>query len=184
MLCWILKTRLLNVISRFGCVEMPTISNIRQLLITIARHLLVGKCLGQLYKMATGVSRLYADFWKSFSVGKLFESLNATPSRVLNAIEEPFDMNAAQAKSFSFLTTYIATASPDDLRRFVTGSSVMIDSPITVTFDTLSGFSRRLIAHTCDATIDLPATYATYPEFQQEMVKLLSSDLAWTMDAQ
>ncbi len=94
---------------------------------------------------------------------------------VLAIIEEPEDMNMAQTKaSFSFLTTFVANSNPDDLRlllRFITGSSVMIDFPIKVVFNNLPSCK----------TVELPSSYETYPEFQQEMVKLLSSDLSWTI---
>lgn len=184
-----LQEQLINVLSRLGCVEVPTPANIKQLVTSVAKHLLIGKCLGQLYTMSSGVPIAHIEFWKEITAVKLFDlykALNATPEKVLAIIEEPEDMNMAQTKAFSFLTTFLANASPDTLRlllRFITGSSVMIDFPIKVLFNTITGLGRRVIAHTCDCTIELPSSYETYPEFQQELLMLLSSDFAWTMDA-
>ncbi len=187
-----LRTQLINLLSRLGCVDVPTRTNIKQLVVEVARHLRTKRCLGQLYTMASGVPIPLVEFWKQLTIEQLFgvyKAMNATPSKVLAIIEEPDDpddMNMAQAKALSFLKTFVANSNPDDLRvllRFITGSSVMIDFPIKVVFNNLTGFGRRVIAHTCDCTVEFPSSYETYPEFQLELVKLLSSDFSWTMDA-
>lgn len=101
-------------------------------------------------------------------------------------VEESEDMIAAESRSFSYLTTFVGNSKQDDLRlflRFVTGSSVMIDEPIKVIFNKLDGLGRRLISHTCYSTLELPVSYATYPEFEQEMMKVLTNELSWVMDA-
>ncbi len=124
----VLQTQLINVLSRLGCVDVPTPTNIKQLVIKVARHLLSGKCLGQLYTMASGVPIPHVEFWKKLTIEQ------PTPRKVLAIIEEPEDMNMAQTKAFSFLI-FFANSNPDDLRlllRFITGSSVMIDFPIKV----------------------------------------------------
>ena len=66
--------------------------------------------------------------------------------------------------------------------RFVTGSSTLVDE-IKVTFNGLSGLSRRPIAHTCSCTLELPVSYATYLEFAQEFDAIFTRELSWIMDA-
>ncbi len=103
---------------RLGCVDVPTPTTIKQLVIEVARHLLTGKCLGQLYTMASGIPIPHVEFWKQLAIEQLFcvyKAMNATPSKVLAIIEEPDDI-MAQAKAFSFLKTFVANLNPDDLR--------------------------------------------------------------------
>ena len=75
----------------------------------------------------------------------------------------------------------------DSLRRFLrftTGSSVLFNNRISVTFNSLSGLARRPIAHTCDSIIELPSKYVTYPEFEREFTAVLADDdHAWQMDS-
>ena len=67
--------------------------------------------------------------------------------------------------------------------RFVTGSSVPVDEDIRVSFNSLSGLSRRPIAHTCGFRLELPCTYLTYREFEEEFKSVLNSEYAWLMDS-
>ena len=60
--------------------------------------------------------------------------------------------------------------------QFITGSSVLLAKNIKVS---LNGLYRQPISHTCDCNIELPVSYATYPEFESEFTKILAS---WTMD--
>ncbi len=72
-------------------------------------------------------------------------SLNATPAAVLGRIEEPDQLNSAHSRVFGYLIRFIGDMKQEELRhflRFVTGSSVLIDNAITVTFNNLHGFAR------------------------------------------
>ena len=64
--------------------------------------------------------------------------------------------------------------------RFVTGSSVLIADE---SFNGLSGFARRPLAHTCGDKIELSVAYDTFPEFEEEFKQVLSSEFAWIMDS-
>ena len=184
-----LQAQVLSVLSRMGCVQVPTKNNLQKVVISTARHQFLGKPLGMLYTIHSGVPKPFRSFFEKISLQQffgLYKALNATPERVLNLIEEPLDMNPAQARVFSYLTTFVSNSSQDDLRlfvRFVTGSSVLIDENIKITFNQLSGLSRRPISHTCSCSLEIPLSYATYPEFEQEFFQVLSSEASWAMDA-
>lgn len=49
------QTQLINVLSRLGCTEVPSPSNIKQVVLRVARHLFIGKPLGALYAVNSGV---------------------------------------------------------------------------------------------------------------------------------
>ena len=185
------QARLIDILSRLGCREIPSPSNIKRLVVSIARHIFISKPLGALYALNSGVPKIYHSFFQHLSVEKMFDlykALNATPSAVLRVVEEPFDMNYAEERVFGYLLSFIGSLKQNELRlflRFVTGSSVLIAKVIKVTFNNLSGLARRPTSHTCDCQIELPVSYVTYPEFEMEFNKVLASDFScvWAMDA-
>ena len=183
------QTQLINILSRLGCTEVPSPSNIKQLVLRVARHLFLGKPLGVVYALNSGIPIPYHSFWEQFSIDELFclyKVLNATTSAVLDLIEDPADMNPAEDRVFGFLLAFIGNMRRSELRlffRFVTGSSVLLAKKIKVSFNNLTGLARRPISHTCDCTIELPISYATYPEFELEFTQVLTSEVSWAMDA-
>ena len=183
------QTQLINILSRLGCTEVPSPSNIKQLVLRVARHLFLGKPLGALYALNSGVPIPYHSFWEQFSIDTLFrlyKVLNATTSAVLGLIEEPDDMHPAEDRVFGFLLSFIGNMKQNELRlflRFVTSSSVLLAKKIVILFNNLTGLARRPISHTCDCTLELPVSYTTYPEFELEFTKVLTSEVSWAMDA-
>ena len=139
--------------------------------------------------MNSGVPSVYSPFWENLSVEKFFQlykALNATPLKVLAMITDPECSNVAESRVFNYLKTYVGNMNQEELSRFlryVTGSSVMMNSDITVMFNSLTGLARRPIAHTCDCTLELSRSYASYMEFENEFSKVLGSETSWVMDA-
>ena len=183
-----METKIIGLLSRFGCTEMPTSKNLLRLITGVAKYHFMGKIFGTLFTMRAGVPLLYHTFWETFSVEELFtlyKALNATTASVLTMLKEPEYMNVAQERLFSYLTTYIGNMKSDELRlflRFVTGSSVVVAQHISIFFNLLSGVARRPISHTCDCSLQLSIDYSTFPEFEQEFSKVLSSEYSWYMD--
>ena len=60
---------------------------------------------------------------------------------------------------------------------------VLLTKKITISFNNLTGLARRPISHTCDCNLKLPVSYTTYPEFELEFTKVLTSEVSWAMDA-
>ena len=60
--------------------------------------------------------------------------------------------------------------------RFTTGSAVLITEKITISYNSLTGFSRRPIAHTCGCVLELPSSYTSYLKFEQEFTSILTND--------
>ena len=171
-----------------GCVQVPTKANLKEVVVLTARHLFLGKPLGVLYTIHSGVPKLFLCFFQMMTVSEffgLYKALNATSERVLDLIEEPTAMNSAEKRIFSYLITFVSNSRQDDLRlflRFVTGSSVLLSESIRVSFNNTEGLARSPTAKTCSCAIELPLSYSTYPEFEQELSKVLSSEGAWAMD--
>lgn len=184
-----LKSKLVSLVSRFDCMDVPTKKNIHRLIRNVARHHFLGKTLGMIYTMHSGVPKTHGPFWKKLSVEKLFDLykvMNGTALSVLQLIEEPEFDNQAESKVFNFLTTFIGNCKPNELRsflRFVTGSAVIIDKAITIEFNSISGLARRPISHTCSCMLELSTSYGSYLEFEKEFLNILSTETAFVMDS-
>ena len=114
-------------------------------------------------------------------------SLSATPEVVLAVIDEPDEADVCQAHVFGYLQQCIGNMRNEEVRRFLcftTGSSVLIANRISVTFNNLSGLARKPIAHTCGCVIELPSTYMSFLDFEQEFTAILAEDeYSWQMHA-
>lgn len=85
--------------------------------------------------IADGIPQNEKPFWKQMPLDELYSlyvHLTATPSRVLDMIEEPDFVNCTQEQVFSYLREFIGNFSVNETRtflRFVTGSSVLSSFP-------------------------------------------------------
>ena len=146
-----LKDSLLSVLGGMGCREIPNPSNIQQLIVEVAHYELTIKPAGALSIFHCGVPVQYHAFWREFSVSQLYDlykALNVTPGAVVNAITAPDNMNANETRVYGYLKTFVGNLNHQDLRnfmRFVTGSSVMIDQSIVLTFNNVVGLARSPI---------------------------------------
>ena len=182
-----MKSNLVDLLSRFGCTEMPMSENLVRLLTGVSQHYFMGKTFGTLHNMRAGVPKSYFDFWQKYTILQffdLFKALNATTASVLQLLSEPQNMNSAEERVYSYLVTFVGNMKNDELHlfiRFATGSSVVVANKINISFNNLSGLARRPISHTCDSGLELSIAYSTFPEF--EFAKVLSNEYSWIMDA-
>lgn len=184
------QSKLISLFSRFGSRQLPTPHNLRQQIVQVAHYEFLIKPMAALSMIHLGIPVNEQPFWKSKSVDdlhSLYTCLTATPSKVLEIMEEPEFVNPAQERVYGYLVQFIGNMKPGEVRnflRFVTGSSVLSYAPIKVTFNDLSGLARRPIAHTCDNCLELPTNYSTYIDFTSEFEAILSdTEYSWSMDA-
>ena len=125
-------TELLTILSRFGCREMPTPSNLKQLLLQLAKYEFVTKPYAAICSTNQGIPFSHHSFWASWSISDLWQlyiALGATPSKVIELIDEPECLTSNQSRIFGYLIQMIGSMNQDDLRvllRFITGSSVCL----------------------------------------------------------
>ena len=97
---------LTGVLSRLGCLELPTPSNLRRVITDVARHEFLAKPLRAVYALRGGVPAPHFRFWEQFTIDDLYclyLSLYATPANVIAMIEEPDAVNSAQQTVFGYL---------------------------------------------------------------------------------
>ena len=184
-----LQSNLISVLSQFSCRQLPSPSSFRVMLTNVAKHEFLVKPLGALYGLNSGIPKDHIGFWKDVTVERLlcvYYSLHATPDKVLKVIKEPQYMSMSEQTVFGYLLRYVGNMKVEEVRRFlrfVTGSSALTVEEIKVQFNSLSGLSRRPIAHTCASSLELSTTYSTCIEFCEEFTAILSNEFSWIMDA-
>lgn len=85
-----------------------------------------------------------------------------------------------------YLTIFIGNLTHKELMaflRFVTGSSLLSEKRMHVSFNSLTGIARRPISHTCSCELQLSTSYISYIEFSEEFYNVLRSSDAWEMHA-
>lgn len=181
---------LLNTLSRYGCRNMPTPSNLSASLLQVAKFEFCSKPAAAIILMHSGVPSDHAKFWSSVQsvegVCSIYRMLTVSPKKVLGILKLPLLVNPAEERIGGYLIDMIGNMSTNLLQRFLrftTGSSVLSVSCIIVQFNRLSGLARRPCAHTCDALLELPISYANYSDFHGEWMAILNdNDLCWVMN--
>ena len=182
--------KLIAVISRFDGRKVPTPRNLKEILCQLADFQFRVRPLAAAIAAYTGIPEFERHFWQSKTpadIHLLYFSLLATPSKVLEIIKEPECMNAAEERVFKYLTQMVGDMKSPQLAkllRFISGSSVVIGTSITVTFNHTTGLARRPIAHTCDCVLELSTSYISFLDFEAEFRSILTdSELLWNMNA-
>lgn len=109
----------------------------------------------------------------------LYESKKATNKKVAEMLETDCGTVTERAEHFQLLTEIRQECRPTQVGKlFAFLHRVLCSShrTVKVTFNAETGFSRRPVAHTCGAILDVPHTYSSYPEFRTEFDNVLSSN--------
>lgn len=183
-----LEGRVMDVLSWFGCREVPSYCNMRKVIIEVAKYEFVVKLLAAITMMSTGIPHSHAAFWSGKSVEEfhsLYLGLTATSAKIVEIIDcDPADKN--EERVLGYLKQYVGSMAQDKVRRFLrftTGSSVCMTRKISIIFNTLCGFSRRHISHTCSCMLELSSSYVTYLDLVNEFDHVLAQpEVSWCMD--
>ena len=187
-----LQEELTTVLGGFGCRQLATPFNLPKLVTQVARYLFLVKPAASIAMINSGVPISHQEFWNKKSPEELYsiyQRLTISPKKVISLIEIPEVATTQEDRVCYYLRTMIGNMQPGELRsfmRFVTGSCVCITCKINITFNSLSGFARRPIAHTCTCTLEIPTTYANYDDFHSEFYSVLTNtdeEFSWRMDA-
>ena len=184
-----LKSKLVGVLSRFGCREVPTYQKVREVMINVARYEFTVKPLVAVSQIHGGIPAAHSPFWNKKSVldlNSLYLALTATPAKVVEIMESDAS-NEAEDRIMGYVEQFVGNLTQDAVRkflRFTTGSSVCLAQKITVTFNNVDGLARRPISHTCNCVLELSTSYVTYPEFVLEFEMILAQpEVSWSMDS-
>jgi hypothetical protein len=183
---------LLEVLSRYGCRNIPNPSNLLSTIEQVAENEFLVKPAAAIAKVYSGIPSAHREFWSNRAVNGIvfiYNQLTVTSRKVLQLLMLPKTSSVGEERVYSYLTTMVSNIKSDELRsllRFVTGSSVCNAKDILITFNSLSGLARRPIAHTCDSSLELSITYKNYDDFYEDFHTILAKvnrEFSFRMDA-
>ncbi|CAJ1069766.1 uncharacterized protein LOC119008776 isoform X1 [Xyrichtys novacula] len=170
------KDELIDLLDRLDVTAVPTQKNLKGILLKVAHKQLIQKPRYASEKMSfVAGSSLREALASPQDVLHMYEAKKPTTKRLLKMLHAS-PSSQAETQSFRFLQQYIRGLDEAGLRRvlrFVTGSDVICASKITIMFTAVEGLARRPVAHTCGPVLELPWTYASYPELRTEFDSVL-----------
>ena len=101
-----LSNKLIDVFSRYDCLETPKAGNILALCQQSACYLFINMPFSAISNMGKGIPRAHYRFWDEKGVLGLYQvylALTVTPEKVLECIEEPLFLDAAEQRVFKYL---------------------------------------------------------------------------------
>lgn len=175
---------LLDILDQFGHNSIPAKEQIKHTFYQIAHKELIQKPKYALSCMVEVARKeLKALFPTQDSVMEMYEVRNPTIKKVLNLLQA-MPENNAERQSFRYLQQYIKSLNDHSkLRRFLqlaTGADVICIDKIDIMF-TKTEKLRYPVFHTCGPTLELPATYTSYPDLRGEFESILMSEKSFEM---
>lgn len=181
------KTDIISILSRFGSTEVPTVENLKKLLIESSNHFFVRRPASITLMISGGIPSNHKAFWSNLGVEgitNIYVSLSVSTSKVLGIINEPDFRNEEEERVYQYLIRMVGSMSVNALRNFIrfwTGSSVLTTNELSIMFT----FGLYPYAHTCSNTLELPLHYKNYQDFEttwDTILKCVHEDWAWSMD--
>nr|XP_046264634.1 uncharacterized protein LOC124069480 [Scatophagus argus] len=171
---------LLDLFSRMGSHSLPSEDNLRSAILTMAHKVLLQEPKFIIDCFHSCMHNVEPMPITKDSIIELYETKRATNKKVAKIIKPSSEnLNQQEQTALNHLLRYVRSIDQRKLEiflRFCTGSTVLCKDTIEVTFNKLCGLSRRPVAHTCGAVLELPCTYNSYPEFRAEFDNILSND--------
>lgn len=182
------STFLLDFVSEYGVVQIPTPSSLRGILVNVAKTELIAKPSVAINEIRAGMFEgKFHKLWRNFrkaEVDYLYDKMRLTTSKVLKIIRvNEMSLSKPQSQVLQFLKQYIRGLTPKELQsflRYVTGSSLPVVQSINVMFHPQAGNFPLVYIHTCSSIIDLPSGgYTGFQDFRVQLDYTLKSPEAW-----
>ncbi|XP_038148341.1 uncharacterized protein LOC119788216 [Cyprinodon tularosa] len=171
---------LLDLFTRMGSHFLPPENNMKPAIELMAHKAILQEPKFIVDCLSTPMSLVRFKLPDKESVLSVYELKKPTGKRVMQLLEtNKVVLSQREQTTLNHLQRYVKNADQakaEKILRFCTGSSVICVEKIMVSFNAETGLNRRPVAHTCGATIDVPCTYSSYPEFRTEFDNILSSN--------
>ncbi|KAL3852078.1 hypothetical protein ACJMK2_015765 [Sinanodonta woodiana] len=172
------QNELLFLLDRFQCHKIPEQSEMASIIVQIAHKVLIQEskyALDAISGVGEGVWQI--DFPDTESILTLYGRLDPAIPKVIELLCASPRTKEENA-SIGFLHRFIRGRNKLQLRkllRFSTGSDVICVDKIDIQFIVCHGKGRLPSIHTCGPMLELPSTYANYPDFRSEWESMLDS---------
>ncbi|KAL4006888.1 nucleoside diphosphate-linked moiety X motif 19, mitochondrial [Sarotherodon galilaeus] len=171
---------LLDLFTRMGSHSLPPKNNMQLAIERMAHKAILQEPKYIVDCFSTPMACLQQRLSDKESVLSLYETKKATGKRVLQLFETTnMVLSQREHTTFNYLQHYVKNADEtkaEKILRFCTGYSVICVDKILVCFNAETGLRRRPVGDTCGATLHIPCTYCSYPEFRTEFDNILSSN--------
>lgn len=161
---------LFDLFSRMGSHFLPPKNSMKSAIETMAHKAILQEPKYIVDCFSTPMSLVKLKLPDKESVLSLYELKKATGKRVMQLLETTkVVLSQREQATFNHLQRYVKNADQakaEKILRFCTGSSVICVDKIMICFNVETGLNRRPVAHTCGATLEVPCTYSSYPEFR------------------
>ena len=115
-----------------------------------------------------------APFLKKLNISEeelktMFVSLCPTTRKVSALLKFPEVMSPEEIVVSSHLRRFVRELDIATLKKFMqfcTGSDLLLQDHIDVSFVNVTGIARRPVAHTCSCLLEIPKTYESFPGFR------------------
>ena len=110
-----LLTAVTNILSRFGCRQVPKPSTLMNIIEQVAKYEFCTKPAAAVALVNTGIPLKHKAFWATKSsrvIQSLCHSLAATPSKVIAKLDMTEAHNSMEERVCGYLTTMIRTCNP------------------------------------------------------------------------
>ncbi|VDI74013.1 Hypothetical predicted protein [Mytilus galloprovincialis] len=178
------KDDFIDILDRFDHNNIPSPDEVKHVFSQIAHKELIQKTKYALAGMAeSSRDNLVLLFPDTAAIKVLYEARNPTVKSVLKLLQAQ-PTNKAESDSYKYFKQYIKSQEDSNLRKllqYITGSNVICVERIAVMFTYSEGLLRHPVAHTCGPTLELPATYNSYPDLRGEFDSILGSDKCMEM---
>lgn len=166
-----------------GIRQMPSPSNIRDILLQVATNELITKCYLSLTNMQKGLGAIWQDVSKQ-EIESLYAVSKPTPERVLEILScTPSDVKEEQI--FRWLQRYIRGL--DDyllaqFLRFCTASDVITEAKIAVSITLFPPLAVRPKAQTCFRMVTIPRNYENFTQMKKNLDFYLKDSANWDLE--
>ena len=122
-----LQEKLLNTLTRFGCQQLPTPSNLLKCLHQIAQYVFCCKPAAAIALIHSGIPATHSQFWNTISADGIcapYKSLTVSASKILSVLVFPKFRNPAEEHVSGYLVDMIGNMTDTQLQdflRFTTG---------------------------------------------------------------
>ncbi|XP_068737663.1 uncharacterized protein [Montipora capricornis] len=180
---------LVDFLSEYGVTKLPNASNLRAIVLSVAKTELWNKVVMAADAMKQGLCEgMLKELWLQVtnqSVFELYSSLRVTTEKVLSlvSVDNPSAMTKGQHIVYMYFRRYVRCLNERELTRllrFVTGSSTPTVSSIKVIFHAQLGNLPHVTVHACSGVVDLPSSgYDSFPDFRSQMTEVLKNVDSW-----
>lgn len=172
------EEELVDIFTRMGSHYLPAKDNLQPAIKTMAHKAILQEAKYVIDCFASPMAHVKILLSDKQSVLDLYKSKKASGKKVSQLFKTTKDvLSQREQATFNYLLRYVKNADhakAEKFLRFCTGSSVITVETIMVSFNIETGLGRRPVSHTCGATLELPCTYSSYPDFRTELDNILT----------